>query len=129
MSIEKSHTTIAERILLVRKNAGLKQSEFAKNIGISQGYLSELQKGSKSPSETLLIAISLRYAINLEWLLTGEGPMMVETTTATPELPHVDPDEEEILRLLRAVPELKPFVKELLRRGAGLLDSFTLLER
>ena len=54
---------------------GLKQGLFAESIGISQGYLSDVIRGRKEPSKTVLIAIEGKYGYRLEWLLTGEGSM------------------------------------------------------
>lgn len=38
-----------------RESPGLTQSDFAKTLGITQGYLSDLENGVKIPSDTLLL--------------------------------------------------------------------------
>ena len=75
MSSRKPSTSIGDRIKAVRIQNGLPQHAFAKSIGIAQSYLSELEKGKKTPSETLLIALSYRYALEIEWLMSGKGQM------------------------------------------------------
>ena len=40
---------------LKRENLGLTQSDFSKALGITQGYLSDLENGVKIPSDTLLL--------------------------------------------------------------------------
>jgi len=68
-------TTIGDRIQKVRNDNKLSQRIFAEKIGISQGYLSEIEQNKKPPSEPILLAIEYRYAIPKDWLLTGEGEM------------------------------------------------------
>jgi len=63
------------RIKQIRKLKGLIQKEFAESLGISANYLSEIESGKKQPSETILLLIEVRYAINAEWLKTGHGEM------------------------------------------------------
>ena len=40
---------------LKRESLGLTQSDFSKALGISQGYLSDVENGVKIPSDTLLL--------------------------------------------------------------------------
>ena len=40
---------------LKRESLGLTQSDFSKLLGITQGYLSDLENGVKIPSDTLLL--------------------------------------------------------------------------
>jgi transcriptional regulator with XRE-family HTH domain len=46
---------IARSFKLKRKNLSLTQSEFSKVLGIAQGYLSEIENGVKTPSDTLTL--------------------------------------------------------------------------
>lgn len=64
---------IGYRIKCIRKQNNHNQSEFAKNIGISQGNLSEIEIGNSNPSAETLISIKRTYHVNLNWLLTGDG--------------------------------------------------------
>ncbi|MCY9733585.1 helix-turn-helix domain-containing protein [Paenibacillus alvei] len=64
-------TEIGYRIKCIRKENNLNQSQFAKNIGISQGNLSEIEMGNSKPSAETLISIRNQYNVNLNWLLTG----------------------------------------------------------
>lgn len=45
----------------LRRQRRLSQAEFAKSLGISQGYLSDLERDNKRPSDTLLIALASLY--------------------------------------------------------------------
>jgi transcriptional regulator with XRE-family HTH domain len=75
MSSAKLSKDIGDRIKAVRLPNNLTQQLFAESLGIAQGYLSELEKGIKMPSDTFLIALSYRYEINMDWLLAGKGEM------------------------------------------------------
>lgn len=49
------------------------QEEFAQLIGVSQGYLSSIERGEKEVGAEILLRISREFGKSLEWLLTGEG--------------------------------------------------------
>ena len=49
------------------------QSEFAQRIGISQSYLSTVERGNVEAGAEVLLTISREFKKSLEWLLTGEG--------------------------------------------------------
>jgi transcriptional regulator with XRE-family HTH domain len=66
---------IKNRIKEILKESALRQIEFAKSIGISQGSLNELINKDRLPSAETIIALKNEYNINPTWLLTGEGEM------------------------------------------------------
>ena len=49
------------------------QGEFAKRIGVSQGYLSHLERGEKEMGPEILLRISRECGKSIEWLLTGKS--------------------------------------------------------
>jgi transcriptional regulator with XRE-family HTH domain len=49
------------------------QDEFAQRIGISQSFLSTVERGHVEAGAEVLLAISRECKKSLEWLLTGEG--------------------------------------------------------
>lgn len=51
----------SESLRGLRKKLRMSQVSFAQSLGISQGYLSDLERGNKHPSDTLLIALTSRY--------------------------------------------------------------------
>jgi len=52
----------------------MKQGEFARRIGVAQGYLSALEHGEKEPGAAVLLAISREFGVSVDWLLTGQAP-------------------------------------------------------
>lgn len=48
------------------------QSDLAHRIGVSQGYLSTVERGQGEIGAEVLLAISREFGRSMEWLLTGE---------------------------------------------------------
>ncbi len=48
------------------------QLEVATRIGVTQSYLSALERGEKEPGAAVLLAISRAFDKSVDWLLTGE---------------------------------------------------------
>lgn len=67
-----------KRLKRLREKLRLTQKEFAEKLGYSQAYIAELEKGKKEPSRKFLQQLKSQYAINIEWILFGEGPMFRE---------------------------------------------------
>jgi transcriptional regulator with XRE-family HTH domain len=65
--------TIAGRFLYLRSLSGLTQHEFAGSIQLSQGRLSDIEKGKNNPSTDTIISVLKNYPIQAEWLLLGKG--------------------------------------------------------
>lgn len=63
------------RILEIRKSAGLTQTAFGAKLGISQNYVWMLETGAREPSDRTIRDICREFAVNEEWLRTGEGEM------------------------------------------------------
>lgn len=49
------------------------QEEFAGRIGISQNYLSTMERGKVEIGAEILLRISQEFSKSIEWLLTGRG--------------------------------------------------------
>ena len=74
MSRKKSlyEPNISQRIKEIRYRLALSGADFADKIGISQGYLSDIENNKASVNKTLLLAISYVYNIDYSYLLSGE---------------------------------------------------------
>lgn len=64
---------IGARIREYRQSKGVKVADFAKQIGISQGSLSDIENGKTKPAAETIAAIVRNTDIDATWLLTGEG--------------------------------------------------------
>jgi len=50
----------------------LKKKEFARRMGISQGYLPGMERGKKEIGAEVLLWVSRESGKSIEWLLTGK---------------------------------------------------------
>ena len=65
-------STLGERIKWIIREKRLKQSEFAKSLGISANYVYLLTSGKKKAiSEHLALLIEKIYDYPAEWIMTG----------------------------------------------------------
>jgi len=81
--------SIGERLKKARQSLGLKQTEIAKVLGFKSNFLSRIESGTKNPPKELIELFSLRYKINANWILTGEGDMVIENTDTINTTPIV----------------------------------------
>jgi transcriptional regulator with XRE-family HTH domain len=65
--------SLGKRLKYIRKQNSLTQIEFAQQIGVSQGTLSDLEKDNCKPSVDTLISLRLSLGVDINWLLTGES--------------------------------------------------------
>ena len=54
---------------------GLKKTEIADRLNVSQAFVSQLCSGAKNPSDRTIADICREFNINEKWLRTGEGEM------------------------------------------------------
>jgi transcriptional regulator with XRE-family HTH domain len=71
--------SINERIRHLRATLQMSQTEFAKTIFISNGYIAELEKANRNVNNRIIHLISLTFGVNEDWLKTGEGNMFFTT--------------------------------------------------
>lgn len=71
---------IKSRLLTFIEALGIKRSEFAQAISVTQGNVSDWvnRKKSSKPSSPAMARISEIYNLNLNWLITGKGEMFLQ---------------------------------------------------
>jgi transcriptional regulator with XRE-family HTH domain len=86
-------STLPQRLKFIRELYKINKLTFASETGISASYLTQAEKGERTPSGDILLRIARRYNIRLEWLMTGEGHMKEEgielAATGTEGRPHL----------------------------------------
>lgn len=81
--------TVKYRLEQFLKNRGIKKTEFAKAIGVSNSYITSMRK-SIQPDK--LEKINYSYPdLNISWLLYGDGTMLRDTETETESAPAAKP--------------------------------------
>jgi len=85
------------RLRELRTARGLTMNALARALNCSQGYLSGLESGKKTPSVTFLSEMCRHLEGNEHWLLTGEGPRDVKTIHIQfdDEYPEVDDGDDD----------------------------------
>lgn len=77
MDIDDKADSIGKRIRFVRKKKRMTQRMFGALVGVSHSHISNIENGVENPSNTLVLMICSRFDIDQEWLLYGEGEMLV----------------------------------------------------
>lgn len=71
-------STINARISDVIKTLGIKRTAFAKEINVSQAFVSQLCSGVSQPSDRTIMDICREFNVDEIWLRTGAGEMFRE---------------------------------------------------
>jgi len=64
---------LPSRISFAVSRSGLNQTEFARKLGISPGFMSDVLRGHKKPGADFFYAMSNVFSVSADWLLTGKG--------------------------------------------------------
>ncbi len=67
-----------EALKVVRKELGLTQEQFAREIKVTPPYISSIESGARVPSDTILELLIYKFSVNREWLQTGEGAVFTK---------------------------------------------------
>ena len=71
IDMELDYVSIGQRIARRRIHAGLKQNALAEKIGISNNYLSSIERGRENPTLETFIAICKVLQVTPDYLLMG----------------------------------------------------------
>lgn len=69
--MELNYTGIGQRIARRRIQTGLKQNTLAEKIGISNNYLSSIERGKEKPSLEIIVNICNSLQVTPDYLLMG----------------------------------------------------------
>jgi transcriptional regulator with XRE-family HTH domain len=75
-ALEAMLVHLPARLTQVINAAGLSQTDFARKVGVSSGFVSDLTRGVKRPGIDILTAIHATFGVSIDWLLTGSGSML-----------------------------------------------------
>jgi phage repressor protein C with HTH and peptisase S24 domain len=71
----KETVTYGQRLSAWRKQAGLTQRALGAAMGVSQGYISDIESGRSGPSRDFLQALTDAFGVSQIWILDGREPM------------------------------------------------------
>lgn len=126
--------TVIERVHEFLKARDLSPYTFERNCTIANGYLKKQAKGKGSVGSKIIEKITARYKdINVTWLLTGKGQMLLADYPVNDHLTSIAEHEqdyanseitikslrEKILILENALADKEKIIKLLERQGSG----------
>ena len=97
--------TLGERIRELRRSLGLKQAEFADQIGGKEATVPSWETGNRNPSDAVIVTICNVFEINKEWLANEKGPMRKA----------LGPDEELDLIFQKVLAGEDPTIKAIIK--------------
>lgn len=62
-----------DRIIMIRKDIAMTQSQFGEAIGASRPMIASYESGKVIPDKSIRLLICQRFNVNPDWLETGEG--------------------------------------------------------
>ena len=124
------------RISNIVEKTKLTKTDFAKKIGISQPFLSQLCSGQKVPSDRTISDICRVFNVNRRYLENGEEPMFMPEMDADTDyinemLSDLDNPFTDIIRsIMRTYMELTPDDQQKAKHfAASLKDKLTSKDR
>jgi len=72
----------------IREHFNISQTQMGRKIGMTETYISAMERGSIYPSDDVISRLSTIFGIRSDWLKTGEEPMFLPGR----ERPAVDVD-------------------------------------
>lgn len=91
-----------ERFKTLRKKLGLRQQDMANSLSVPSTTISKYELGLVKPSSELLAKIGMIYDVNLNWLLTGEGPIFTNENN----IMATGTDGKPFLRLVKSANQI-----------------------
>lgn len=103
---------ICKRFSQIRANKGMKQGEFAKEITLTQGHVSDIENGRKCVSDRVMEIICLKYNVDKEWFRNGTGEMYLPENPDDRYAINIGKlqraDNETIMRWVNTIAETNP---------------------
>lgn len=100
-----------KRLKTFRILQNLTLAELSEKSGLSIAMISESETGKNKPSPNLMYALHRLYDLNINWLLTGEGEMVIKPRSAKEpprnEKGEIIYDMESLVWLMERVPIVK----------------------
>ena len=103
-----------DRIAELRKNMGLTQEAFGKELGFSDGMISQIEAGKRNLNNRTVDHIAHKFGVSHKWLLTGTGDMYSQQQNLTT-------DEANLIDMYRQL--VKPMQEFVIMSVRGLVEQ------
>jgi len=109
---ENKKNTINERFGLIMKKSNLNYRSFSKQVSSADTVIANIVKGRNKPSFDLLEKVIINFPfVDIKWLMTGKGEMLVKQFSSVGEamMSSADDseDKDEIIKVLRETIEVQ----------------------
>lgn len=84
-----SESPIILRLKKLRNHYGLSQTDFAKRLNIKQTHLSAFENGYSKVNLPFMQILIDELNVNINWLISGKGPMFNETNLGNISLKEI----------------------------------------
>ena len=85
MHTKADRKLIGNRLKLLRtKYLKLSQEKLAEILGVKRNTLSNWERGENEMNYEAMLILHSKFGVNINWLLTGEGPMFVSHSQEEP---------------------------------------------
>ena len=100
------------RLLLFLQAENITQAQFADTLNGARGSVSHIISGRNKPGYEFLESLALHYpSLNIEWLLTGKGPMSKDATLWD-SAPQNAPEPELVIPQSSEISQITVFFKD-----------------
>ena len=103
-----------DRIKAIREAEGISQNDFARRIGVTPGFISNVETGRSGLSEEKILAAVESFHVSEEWLRTGKGDMYPFKAETKPE------DLEGIGSRIRKIRKAKEMTQDKFAKEIGV---------
>ncbi len=116
---------VCERFKEIRNSLKMKQGDFAKEIKLTQGHVSDIENKRKTVSDRVIEILCLKYGFNEDWIRYGKEPKKKETDGSFSELLSnlEDSDDTFIKTIIKIYMELDEDSKSALRKIAQKMSE------
>lgn len=119
---------INERIKQLRKEAGLKQRQFASKLGLTQSGVSYMEQSGSTVADSTIKTICSILNLNENWLRNGIGPMKLEPKGFSlddfiDERKGTDLEKEIVRTYFELDPDIRKILLEHLKNNLSLSEN------
>ncbi len=113
-----------DRLRLISESLGTSFNKMSKDLGFSQGYLSQMASGVRAINDRVINLLVLTYNVNREWFETGEGEMFLAPTPSPPPTFDLDATVDEFVAVVAKLPrEMQELIAKI---GLSICDKLDL---
>ena len=114
--------TQGERVKEIRKALGLSQEAFVEKIGITRASISNMEKGTRNPSDQTIKSICREFNVDYFWLTEGIGnEMFIEKENdsiklVAEEYGLTDSEADMIVKFLKLTPNEREILTNIINK-------------